>query len=49
MKISTSSIWNGPSDIVIGSYGSRGMFGSAENALASGRGKVKKEGDEHSL
>jgi putative selenate reductase molybdopterin-binding subunit len=40
------SIWNGPSDIVIGSYGLEECLDRAEHALASGRGKVKKEGDD---
>jgi putative selenate reductase molybdopterin-binding subunit len=40
------SIWNGPSDIVIGSYGLEECLDQTEYALASGRGKVKKEGEE---
>jgi putative selenate reductase molybdopterin-binding subunit len=40
------SIWNGPSDIVIGSYGLEECLDLIEHALASGRGKVKQEGDE---
>jgi putative selenate reductase molybdopterin-binding subunit len=40
------SIWNGPSDIVIGSYGLEECLDWTEQALASRRGKVKKEGDE---
>jgi putative selenate reductase molybdopterin-binding subunit len=40
------SIWNGPSDIIIGSYGLEECLDLTERALASGRGKVKKEGDE---
>ncbi len=40
------SIWNGPSDIVIGSYGLEECLDWTEHALASGRGKVKREGDE---
>ena len=40
------SIWNGPSDIVIGSYGLEECLDLTENALASGRGKVKKEDDD---
>jgi putative selenate reductase molybdopterin-binding subunit len=40
------SIWNGPSDIVIGSYGLEECLDWTEQALASGRGKVKKEGDD---
>jgi putative selenate reductase molybdopterin-binding subunit len=40
------SIWNGPSDIVIGSYGLEECLIWTEQALASRRGKVKKEGDE---
>lgn len=40
------SIWNDPSDIVIGSYGLEECLDWTEHALASGRGKVKKEGDE---
>jgi putative selenate reductase molybdopterin-binding subunit len=40
------SIWSGPSDIVIGSYGLEECLDWTEQALASRRGKVKKEGDE---
>jgi putative selenate reductase molybdopterin-binding subunit len=40
------SIWNGPSDIVIGSYGLEECLDWTEQALASRRGKVKKEGGE---
>jgi putative selenate reductase molybdopterin-binding subunit len=40
------SIWNGPSDIVIGSYGLEECLDRTEHALASGRGKVKKGGDD---
>jgi putative selenate reductase molybdopterin-binding subunit len=40
------SIWNGPSDIVMGSYGLEECLDQTEHALASGRGKVKKEDDE---
>ena len=40
------SIWCGPSDIVIGSYGLEECLDLTKEALASGRGKVKKEGDE---
>ena len=40
------SIWNGPSDIVIGSYGLEECLDWTEQALAGRRGKVKKEGDE---
>ena len=40
------SIWNGPSDIVIGSYGLEECLDLTERALASGRGKVKKEDDD---
>jgi putative selenate reductase molybdopterin-binding subunit len=40
------SIWNGPSDIVIGSYGLEECLDRTEHALASGRGKVKKEGND---
>ncbi len=40
------SIWSGPSDIVIGSYGLEECLDLTEQALASGRGKAKKEGDE---
>ena len=40
------SIWNGPSDIVIGSYGLEECLDWTEQALGSRRGKVKKEGDE---
>jgi putative selenate reductase molybdopterin-binding subunit len=38
------SIWSGPSDIVIGSYGLEECLDRTEHALASGRGKAKKEG-----
>ena len=40
------SIWNGPSDIVIGSYGLEECLDWTEQALASRRGKLKKEGDD---
>ena len=40
------SIWNGPSDIAIGSYGLEECLDLTERALASGRGKVKKEDDD---
>jgi putative selenate reductase molybdopterin-binding subunit len=40
------SIWSGPSDIVIGSYGLEECLDLTEHALASGRGKAKPEGDE---
>jgi putative selenate reductase molybdopterin-binding subunit len=40
------SIWNGPSDIVIGSYGLEECLDWTEHALAGGSGEVKKEGDE---
>jgi putative selenate reductase molybdopterin-binding subunit len=40
------SIWNGPSDIVIGSYGLEECLDRTEHALASGRGKVKKGDDD---
>jgi putative selenate reductase molybdopterin-binding subunit len=40
------TIWNGPSDIVIGSYGLEECLSLTEQALASGRGKVKKEDDD---
>jgi putative selenate reductase molybdopterin-binding subunit len=40
------SIWGGPSDIVIGSYGLEECLDLTEHALTSGRGKVKKEADE---
>jgi putative selenate reductase molybdopterin-binding subunit len=40
------SIWNGPSDIVIGSYGLEECLDWTAQALAGRRGKVKKEGDE---
>ena len=39
------SIWNGPSDIVIGSYGLEECLDLTERALTSGRGKIKKEDD----
>jgi putative selenate reductase molybdopterin-binding subunit len=39
------SIWSGPSDVVIGSYGLEECLDLTEQALTSGRGKVKKEGD----
>jgi putative selenate reductase molybdopterin-binding subunit len=40
------SIWSGPSDIVIGSYGLEECLDRTEHALVSGGGKLKKEGDE---
>jgi CO/xanthine dehydrogenase Mo-binding subunit len=40
------SIWSGPSDIVIGSYGLEECLDQTVHALASGRGKFKQEGDE---
>jgi putative selenate reductase molybdopterin-binding subunit len=40
------SVWSGPSDIVIGSYGLEECLDLTEHALASGRGKAKPEGDE---
>jgi putative selenate reductase molybdopterin-binding subunit len=39
------SIWSGPSDVVIGSYGLEECLDLTERALTSGRGKIKKEGD----
>ena len=40
------SIWEGPSDVEIGSYGLDQCMDFVEKALASGRGATKPEGDE---
>lgn len=40
------SIWQGPADVEIGSYGLDQCLDLVEKALASGRGKSKPEGDE---
>jgi putative selenate reductase molybdopterin-binding subunit len=43
---SVHSIWEGPSDAEIGSYGLDQCMDFVEQALASGRGSAKPEGDE---
>lgn len=40
------SIWPGPADVEIGSYGLEQCLGTVETALASGRGQPKPEGAE---
>ncbi len=40
------SIWGGPSDLEIGSYGLEECLDKTDAALSSGRGKTKPEGDE---
>jgi hypothetical protein len=40
------SVWKEPHDVAMGSYGLAECFDKAEEALASGRGGTKPEGDE---